>query len=138
RGRRHRSRSAVGLQVVVSPGVGLTATGTRLFVLFLFVFLFLVLFVLVFFVGLVKDALLGGGDAGRQLGRLARTQQHFFFVAQAVFPQLEQALVEQEHSVLAPSLNRRVDSVGLVFTDQVSNGGSDHHHFKGRHQSLGL
>src|SRR5262249_3123272 len=61
-------------------------------------------------------------DLGGQLGRLAGSQKHFFLGADVVLPQFEQALVQEKHAAFAPRLNRRVDTVSLVFADEVLDG----------------
>src|SRR5262249_13198698 len=60
------------------------------------IFVLVFVFVLIFVLFLVKNALFGLGDLGGQLGRLGGTQQHLLLGTQAVFPQLEQALVQKE------------------------------------------
>src|SRR5262249_35833599 len=97
--------------------------------------LVLVLFVFLFF---VQFAALGLGNLVGQFLRMGGAHQHFFLLAGAFFPQLEQHLVEQEHAVLAARLDGGVNAIRFVLADQVLNGRRHHHHLEGRHQPLGL
>src|SRR5262249_47930194 len=100
--------------------------------------LVLVVVVLVLEVLVLVGAALVLGHLGGQLGGLVGPHQRLFLLHRLGLPQLEQGLVQQEHAVLAAGLDAGVDAVGLVLTDQVLDGGGDHHHLEGGHQPLGL
>src|SRR5262249_4387606 len=93
--------------------------------------LVLILLVLIVVFVIIEFAALGQGDLGGQVGRLLGSQQHLFLLARAQLPQLEEAVVEQEHAMLATRLNGRIDAVGLVLADEVLDGWGDDHHFIG-------
>src|SRR5262249_39729954 len=107
------------------------------FILVLVLVLVLLLLVLLFLLVLVPLAAFGLGDLGGQVGRLAGPQQALLLLDHAVLPQLEQALVEQEHAVAASRLDAGVDAVSLVLADQVLDGRRHHHHLVGGDQALG-
>src|SRR5262249_29240681 len=86
----------------------------------------LLLFVLVFFFfpfvfdtlfPLLEDAALGVGDLLGQVAGVVGTQQHFFLLADAIFPEPKQAFVEEEHAVFPPRLDAGIDAVNLVLAD---------------------
>src|SRR5271157_6196254 len=67
----------------------------------------------------VEDSLLGVLDPRSQVVGFARLVYDLGLLDQALLPEVEKALVEQDHAVLAAGLDRRVDAVRLVLADQV-------------------
>ena len=87
---------------------------------------------------LVEDSLLRVLDPVLQIGGLLRLEHDLFLFDQALPPEVEEAVVEQDHAVLPPGLDRRVDAVRLVLADQVRDRRSDHEHLVGGHEPLVL
>src|SRR5271157_954624 len=65
----------------------------------------------------VEDSLLEVLDPRSQVVGFARLVHDLVFLDQALLPEVEKALVEQDHAVLAAGLDRRVDAVRLVLAD---------------------
>src|SRR5262249_11708953 len=85
-----------------SPAAGPAA---RLVVVIVLVVVLVIVVLVVILVLVLVHAALGLGDLGRQVARLGGPHQDLLLVHQAVAPQAEQALVQQEHAVLAAGLD---------------------------------
>src|SRR5271166_4674498 len=65
----------------------------------------------------VEDSLLGVLDPRSQVVGFARLVHDLGLLDQALLPEVEKALVQEDHAVLAAGLDRRVDAVRLVLAD---------------------
>src|ERR1700733_2259280 len=98
--------------------------------------LIFVLFDLFIFSGfIVKESALGTFQLRLEFARMIRLHHDVLLFDQAVLPQVEQCVVEQLHAEVPPRLDRRVDAVCLVLSDQVGDGRGHHQHLVGGHEA---
>ena len=86
----------------------------------------------------IEEAFFSHGNTAREFGGFLCLDEAFFLVAEAVFPEVEEAFIHEEHAVFSAGLDGGVDAVGFVFADEVGDGGGDHHHLVGGDDTFGF